>query len=619
MPHEKNQPEDGMIDIAYKFKLTRAVLSVFLATLVLFSNLAFAELATADFIMSVDTHEHNDIRVDGIDRVINSTEFTIFDGSDTSANGSPWLKVQWDKNKVKDETILINDFPSQAYEDYYLIKNGKVLESHSSGYTDRFDARPIKHFKFAADVSHVDYVLVKTCCNPALPLYFRLLNADELNKEYYHDLIWYAVVYALIAMMILYNFFIFLYLKEKQYLYYCYYLLSMLLMLLTLSGIGKQFVWPNLTRSETLYFVSGLNVSIASMMFQLAFLNSNYLTKFNRRLMYGIISLHVLVFVFYLLGNVISDVERVANLSVQAVSMLGWLITDYVIIRNILAGDRSARVLLFSYLLINVAGGVFVMRYNGYLSGSNWAEHIVEIAVLAEALILSLALAQKIQKLRDEKSQAEEKQLAAQKQFSQQLMHVQEEEKKQLGSALHDNFTHQLLILKTNIARKLGGEAKETQHVDTILNDMRDLSHVVHPYLLEKLGLTDAISDMLNKLSNTYELDIHFASDEVHLSKEQNLIIYRIVQESLNNIVKHAGASECVIAIQQQAGMVEILIKDDGKGFDTQGKQGLGLTTIKERCNMLNGELDIQSDHDGSRLHMTFPYESSMEQKLPIV
>lgn len=582
---------------------------------------AHAELPTSDFIISVDTPEHNDIRVDSIDTIINSKAFTIFDSSDNSAGAgnTPWVKVEWNKNKMRDEKFIINDFTSQAYEDYYLIKDNQVLQSYSSGFTDRFDERPIKHYKFVADVSDADYMLVKTCCNPGLPIYFRMLNAQELNSDYYHGLIWYCVVYALIAMMILYNFFIFLYLREKQYLYYCYYLLSMLLMLLTLSGLGKQFVWPNLTRSETLYFISGLNVSIASMLFQLAFLNHKYLTTFNKRLMYGIISLHLLVFVFYLLGDIVSDVERIANMFVQFVSIVGWLITDYVIFRNILAGDRSARVLLFSYLLINIAGAIFIMRYNGYLvHDSLWAEHIVDIAVLAESLILSLALAQKIQKLRDEKSQAKKKQLAAQKQFSQQLMEVQEEEKRQLGSALHDNFTHQLLILKTSLAKKLGITATETQHVDDILNDMRNLSHMIHPYLLEKLGLTDAIADMADKVSQTYGLDIHLASDKVHLSKQQSFIIYRIVQESLNNIVKHAEASECLIAIKQHDGIIDILIKDDGKGFDIERKQGLGITTIKERCNMLQGVLDIQSDTNGSRLHITFPYEVSMESRLPI-
>lgn len=574
---------------------------------VLISLSVRAELKTQDFILSVDTPAHNHIRIDEIDKIINSKAFTPLGDNNTFANGSPWLKVEWNKNKIKDEKFIINDFTSQAYEDYYLIKDNKMWKNYSSGFTDPFDIRPIKHFKFVADVSEVDYILVKTCCNPGLPIYFRMLSTQELNEEYYHDLIWYAVVYSLIAMMLIYNLFIFLYLKEKQYLYYCYYMFSMLFILLTLSGIGKQFFWPSLTNTETFYFISGINVSIASILFQLNFLSKKHITITNKKLMYLMIGLHFVVLLLYFSTAFVDGMDRSANLAVQIVCSSAWFITIYVIVRNILAGDRSAYILLFCHSLVSLAGLIFLMRYNGYLTNSKWAANIVDIAVLVESLILSIALAQKIQTLKDEKSLAEKKQLKTQKLFSRQLLALQEEEKKQLSSVLHDNFTHQLLILKTGMAKKMELDSREIQQVDKILNEIRDLSHVIHPYLLEKLGLKEALLEMIEKTSQTYDLDINFAIDEITLSKQQNLMIYRIIQESINNIIKHANATECVIAIRQNGQFTEVIVKDDGDGFDSDNHQGLGLTAIKERCNMLKAVLTIKSDANGSIIDITFP------------
>lgn len=585
--------------------------------LALLSLVGHAKVTTEHFTFSVDTAAHNGVRIDEIDKVINSTAFISIDDPDASAYGSPWLKLEWDKSRVTDEQFLINDFTSQAYEDYYLIKDGQLLRHYSSGYAEPFDVRPIEHFKFVADVSDADYVLVKTCCNPGLPIYFRLLSEAELEQEYQQSLIWYAVVYALVGMMIAYNFFIFLYLRDRQYLYYCYYLFSMLYVQLGLSGIGKQFIWPNMGHTETLYFIGSLNVSIASMLFQQAFLNPKYLSTFNKKLMRIAIGIHIAVLLSYGLAAFIEDMARISNTLTQLVCMLAWLVTDYVIIRNLLAGDRSARILLISYLLINLSGLIFILRYNGILPVSLWAEHIVDVAVLVEALLLSLALAQKIQQLREDKIIAEEKQLLAQKDFSQQLLQVQEEEKKRLSSALHDNFTHQLLVLKNSIANKLGSNAEETHHVNKVLSGIRDLSHVIHPYLLEKLGLIDALSNMLETVTQNHDLEINFASDAITIDQQQSLLVYRIVQEAVNNTIKHADADECVISIKQHDDTISLLIKDDGKGFDTQADVGFGLKTIKERCDILSGEMTITSNDQGTSVDINFPQHRSISNTVP--
>lgn len=585
----------------------------------LFSSNVLAKITSESLTLSInnsiDENKIQPINSHTINTLIHSQNFTILESNHTTADALPWLKIEWDKNKLTDEKFIINDFPMQASEDYFLIKNNQVIQHYHTGNSKPFNNRPIQHFKFVADLKNADYVLVKVCCNPAVPRYFRLLNEKELNQDYYHSLIKYAIAYSLIALMILYNFCIYLFLRDKQYILYCIYLSAVFFGLLAVSGIGKQFVWPTIVGLEALYFNSGLVISLTSILFVTNFLDKQWIGKKSLLIVRTLIALHCLIIVTVLITYYVSkdsydQLVASYNLISQVLALITMLVNDFLIIRNMIKGDKSAKFILISYTIINIGIALFLLRYNGLIPDTPWNEFFIDIAAVLEALILSFALAQKIQTLRLQKIDAEKKQLLIQKQYSHQLLQVQEEEKKQLGSALHDNFTHELLVLKTNMEETLGKEAKETKQVDKILHNIRDISHLVHPYLLEKLGVKDALQELICHISDMHALDINFACADLQLNKQDSLMVFRIVQESLNNIVKHADAEECVIAIAAANSNkdIQIIIKDDGKGFDTQKPVGFGLKTIKERCHILNGQLLIESGNNGTQLTIIFPY-----------
>lgn len=288
-----------------------------------------------------------------------------------------------------------------------------------------------------------------------------------------------------------------------------------------------------------------------------------------------------------------------------------------VIISNWLAGDRNAKVLMITYTALNAASFVALIRYNGLVENNFFVEHVLDMAVVFEAVVLSLALAGKIQQLRQDKIAADIQQRLLQQSFSRRLLSVQEAEKRIIGNALHDNFTHQLLLLKESIVKQFGKHADETRHITQILHDIRHLSHVIHPYMLEKLGLAAALNDMIENIAGSLALDISASIEEPDLDDEQRILVYRIVQECLNNVVKHADADECLVAIHAGDAAKhtdnEIIIKDDGKGFEPEMvASSLGLTTLRERVQMLGGKMTINSaagktPSQGTRVHIVFP------------
>ncbi len=189
--------------------------------------------------------------------------------------------------------------------------------------------------------------------------------------------------------------------------------------------------------------------------------------------------------------------------------------------------------------------------------------------------------------------------------YARTLLKVQEEERLRLSHELHDGVGQQLILLK-NQATYSKHETLAHLASDT-LEEVRSITRDLHPVILDRLGLTAAIEEMVRKLDEHTDV---FLSTELHniddlFSKEEALHLYRILQEAFNNLVKHAEATSAQLTIQRGSG-VKVTLKDNGKGFDLPSKQAqassLGLKTLEKRARMLGGKLKITSGKTGTRL-----------------
>jgi signal transduction histidine kinase/ligand-binding sensor domain-containing protein len=212
-----------------------------------------------------------------------------------------------------------------------------------------------------------------------------------------------------------------------------------------------------------------------------------------------------------------------------------------------------------------------------------------------------------------------ERRQAAQQAFARQLLELQEQERKRIAAEIHDGLGQTLAIIKNRAL--LGGNtstdleaareqfeliaAQSTQAID----EAKDISYNLRPYLLDRLGLSKALESMIGKVADASgirftteiaELDGLFAPDE-----EINL--YRIAQECLNNIVKHSGASAATVHLQREQDWVELIISDNGKGFvesafaasandgQEQPRRGFGLMGIRERARLFQAVPTLHS------------------------
>lgn len=199
-----------------------------------------------------------------------------------------------------------------------------------------------------------------------------------------------------------------------------------------------------------------------------------------------------------------------------------------------------------------------------------------------------------------------------QEKFSQKLLISQEEERKRISKDLHDGLGQSLLLIKNNVITK--GD-KTTRHmVDQVIEEVRAISRDLHPFQLQEMGITRAIEHTLNQVDENTPL---FISSEIEnidnlFTPEQEVNIYRIVQESLNNIIKHAEAEASRVSVVKLDHNVLVSIKDNGKGFEysekLQNTKSLGLKTLLERTKVLHGQMRVQSKKDiGTSIEFQFP------------
>jgi signal transduction histidine kinase/ligand-binding sensor domain-containing protein len=202
-----------------------------------------------------------------------------------------------------------------------------------------------------------------------------------------------------------------------------------------------------------------------------------------------------------------------------------------------------------------------------------------------------------------------QRQNAAQEEFSRRLINAHETERRRIAAELHDSIGQSLATIKNSAifavrSVKNLDEAKEqfdeiTQESGSAISEVREIAYNLRPHLLDRLGLTKAISSMLNKAADNLHFKMFLQINDIDglFESEAELSIYRIIQESLNNILKHAEAAEIRVSIQRKEDSVSIKIEDNGKGFDTslQNQNGFGLLGIAERVRMLGGSFVIES------------------------
>jgi signal transduction histidine kinase len=222
--------------------------------------------------------------------------------------------------------------------------------------------------------------------------------------------------------------------------------------------------------------------------------------------------------------------------------------------------------------------------------------YVLVIAIFGSAVRLRLARIQK------EKIQREE--------FSRRLMESQEFERKRIAAELHDGLGQNLLIIKNKAMFGLDAvtepskAAKQLEEISELASrsadEVRGIAYNLRPYLLDKLGLTKGLRSMFRRLEDSTEVRFTAEIDEIDnlFGKDQEINLYRILQEAANNVIKHARARNASATVKKHSNYVLFRMQDDGRGFTRSARQGdgFGFVGIAERVRILGGSWNVESE-----------------------
>lgn len=206
--------------------------------------------------------------------------------------------------------------------------------------------------------------------------------------------------------------------------------------------------------------------------------------------------------------------------------------------------------------------------------------------------------------------------LTATRSLSGKLLAAQEEERARIARELHDDVIQRVALLGQSLDELAtfshGGDRQFERRVRGLraelvdfADEIRALAHRMHPPVLDHLGLPAALSTLAGEMWSTSRLRVGLDLDRspVEMPPAVASGLYRIAQESLRNVVKHAGASTAVVRLARTDGGVQLIVEDNGSGFDTaaprgvsaSGGSGIGLTSITERARQFGGRVAIHS------------------------
>lgn len=229
------------------------------------------------------------------------------------------------------------------------------------------------------------------------------------------------------------------------------------------------------------------------------------------------------------------------------------------------------------------------------------------LVVAAIAGVVALAYRRRVARLERRRSKQEA--------FARALIASQENERKRIAAELHDSLGQNLLVIKNRalMALKSPEDPAGAMHQVTeisataaqAIQEVREIAYNLRPYQLDRLGLTKAVEGMIRKVASasTVKFSTDLASMDKLFSEDDEINLFRVFQESINNVVKHSGASVASVSAARSGRTLRVAVADDGRGFAPEAQQselgdgggGLGLRGIRERVRILGGDYSIRS------------------------
>lgn len=502
---------------------------------------------------------------------------------------------------IRKVTFLLTDKSGSVIK---KVKEGRSVKSKEKEISTRYPAMKLELKKGN------DYSLYVKLQNDNYPMYFPLSIIAE--KDYYKmntiEIIVEAAFIGLLSMTLLIVIGIFFWVKRIQFVYYGFALFMIIVFYMAESGFFIEFSASEWFQDRVKY-VSTSVLMVFMTLFIREVVTFNTWAKYLVRFIWWMNVFHLLFAVMVLFVDVqnatwYNPVQLFYFLTVQLygvvfLSALG--VEAY-------AKNKMALYAFFAYVFFVVTSIVKMMVINGVMSYSWTVFAVLKLGSLIEVGIFNYLIFVQIKRWYDERNKLLLEVNSYQQDLLEALVKGEERERKRLSEELHDSVGSMLSALKLNLpsVKTLSSNLSSAEKtriekgvylLDRTLNEVRNLSHSLQPPDLVKYGLEAELKQYTQRI-NDEKLKIHLRFDEWPQKIDHNLelALFRIVQEGVNNTVKHGEAQNLAIQFRGDINELILTIEDDGVGFDMkQKKDGIGIKNMKSRLSKFNASFHIES------------------------
>lgn len=527
-----------------------------------------------------------------------------------------WLKFSVDSSNLLQKPFLVLGGDLIFKCALYGVVNGTVQNFGETGslvpYARQNDFSFMYYYQLPAK-NNLDLYLLMDSRKHSLQVIPVLVSKRQFHFIERKAYTTYGIFTGILLLTAFFNLFLYFFIRDKVHLVYFFYALSNWLLLLSIRNIDYQFLYPSF------HFASLINrmfYACCSAMLQIVIMQK-LLNQRKTDLFFWpatvIKWLNVLCIPFVILSE-LGFLN--ALLPFRTYIFFIIILSDITVIiassiEKVLQRLRLAIIYLIAVILM-LAGAVEVILINlNLLQIVRMPPNMFEMGIVIESFIIFLALLYRYNLFKKENDQLI---LTMQQQkdgFTRELLHTQEMEQKRIAQELHDELGGNLAALKMVIQNfKIPNEQYELANklIDKTSSNARDIAHNLMPPDFDSTDLKTLLSTYYNHLNRYGNIAFqYYYSGMSLLNKQEELMVYRIIMELTNNIIKHAAATEATIQLIFSDDAVEIMTEDNGTGMSKSSRFGFGLNNIQSRINYMNGSLVVDSGESGSVFIIKIP------------
>ncbi len=424
-----------------------------------------------------------------------------------------------------------------------------------------------------------------------------------------------GIYFGIMLLMVLYNLCIYFSLHDKSYLYYVIYGTFMILMNACLTGYAFEYLWPDYPSFNRYEDLVTASLGISGIVFAMSFLQTKkYYPQMHKVLVYysGVFVICILLVLtqYFLIATLIAEIGSLTLI-------IFFFITAVTLFKK---GYKPAKFFLYAWSILLLCVCVYILKDFDLIPYNTLTIYSLQIGSSLEALLLSFALADKINISKKEKWEMQE--LHRTELFNNKL-EIKQQTLQFIGREMHDNIGQKLTLAAiyaqriefTNIDH---GIILQLKGITKILNDsleeLRDLSRSLADTRFENYTLIQLLTLEAKRINDTgiCKVIIKVSDQDFTMNVTSKNFLLRIIQEFIQNSLKHSGCKKITVTLEHNETALMISVSDDGKGFDPESikDEGIGLNNMERRIKIIGGTFNLQSSSGkGTTMNLFIPFD----------